>query len=169
MKQTFTDDQLTAALRSLKADATDERFRQLTQMGETTKRPGVPLWRMAIAAAVVAVVMGVGFLLWQKDEPAGPQPTQPTTAVRITPAAHPESEAPRLAAVPTREKPVAAATIKKKRRRARKAEPVPEPTTTSANDLSQLLAQTTEALDEAESRREEMADIVSQYIAFVEP
>ncbi len=153
----FTEEQLTDALRSLKPDTSDMLFEKLTY--ETPKKNHRPLLWYSAAAAVAAVVACI-FLLWPKEQEEHPAVAEvkPETTKEVV--AIPESEPPVVVA----EEP---SPRKKKAKRVAHSEPAPQATET--DELSQLLAQTDAEQAQAQEQREQMSDIVDQYIAFVEP
>ena len=153
----FTEEQLTDALRSLQPDTSDILFEKLTY--ESPKERHRP-WLWYSAAAAVAAVVACVILLWPKEQeehPAiGEVNPEPTKEVVVTPGTQP------VAVVAEEPMP-----RKKKAKRVAHSEPVPQATET--DELSQLLAQTDAEQAQAQEQREQMSDIVDQYIAFVEP
>lgn len=154
----FTEEQLTDALRSLKPDTSDILFEKLTY--EPPKKSHRPLlWYSSAAAAVTAIVACV-FLLWpkeQKETPAVAEVKPETTKeVIVTPEPEP------VAVVAEEPKP-----RKKKAKRVTHSEPTPQ--ATESDELSQLLAQADAEQTQAQEQREQMSDIIDQFIAFVEP
>jgi hypothetical protein len=154
----FTEEQLTDALHSLKPDTSDMLFEKLTY--EPPKKNHRPwLWYSAAAAAVAAVVACI-FLLWPKEQEEHPAiaevKPETTKEVVVTPETQPVAV---VAEEPTPRK--------KKAKRVAHSEPTPQATET--DELSQLLAQTDAEQAQAQEQREQMSDIVDQYIAFVEP
>lgn len=153
----FTEEQLTDALRSLKPDTSDILFEKLTY--EPPKKNHRPLLWYSAAAAVAAVVACI-FLLWPKEQEEHPAVAEvkpeTTKEVVVTPETQP------VAVVAEEQTP-----RKKKAKRVAHSEPAPQATET--DELSQLLAQTDAEQAQAQEQREQMSDIVDQYIAFVEP
>ena len=153
----FTEEQLTDALRSLKPDTSDMLFEKLTY--EPPKKNHRPLLWYSVAAAVAAVVACI-FLLWPKEHEEHPAVAEvkpeTTKEVVVTPETQP------VAVVAEEPMPQ-----KKKAKRVAHSEPAPQATET--DELSQLLAQTDAEQAQAQEQREQMSDIVDQYIAFVEP
>lgn len=153
----FTEEQLTDALRSLKPDTSDILFEKLTY--EPPKKNHRPLLWYSAAAAVAAVVACI-FLLWPKEQEEHPAVAEvkpeTTKEVVVTPETKP------VAVVAEEPMPQ-----KKKAKRVANSEPAPQATET--DELSQLLAQTNAEQAQAQEQREQMSDIVDQYIAFVEP
>ena len=154
----FTEEQLTDALRSLKPDTSDILFEKLTY--ESPKERHRPwLWYSTAAAAVAAVVACV-ILLWPKEQEEHPAVAEVKPEIKKEVVAIPESEPPVVVA----EEP----SLRKERRK-RVVHHEPTPQATETDDLSQLLAQTDAEQAQAQEQREQMSDIVDQYIAFVEP
>ena len=153
----FTEEQLTDALRSLKPDTSDMLFEKLTY--EPPKKNHRPLLWYSAAAAVAAVVACV-ILLWPKEQEEHPAiaevKPETTKEVVVTPETQPVAV---VAEEPTPRK--------KKAKRVAHSEPAPQATET--DELSQLLAQTDAEQAQAQEQREQMSDIIDQYIAFVEP
>lgn len=153
----FTEEQLTDALRSLKPDTSDMLFEKLTY--EPPKKSHRPLLWYSAAAAVAAVVACI-FLLWPKEQEEHPAVAEvkpeTTKEVVVTPETQP------VAVVAEEPMPQ-----KKKDKRVAHSEPSPQATET--DELSQLLAQTDAEQAQAQEQREQMSDIIDQYIAFVEP
>ena len=153
----FTEEQLTDALRSLKPDTSDMLFEKLTY--EPPKKSHRPLLWYSAAAAVAAVVACI-FLLWPKEQEEHPAVAEVKPEVKKEVVVTPETQPVAVVA----EEPMPR---KKKAKRVAHSEPAPQATET--DDLSQLLAQTDAEQAQAQEQREQMSDIVDQYIAFVEP
>ena len=159
MKQSpFTEEQLTQALHSLRPDASDELFRTLTK--ESPQRRLRPLLWYSAAAALVAIFVTAAILLWpQKEE------EQPAVVI-VNP--EPQKE---IVVEPVNNPPVLVSETPKprKRRTRRPVHAEPDASAPVFNDLSQLLTQADADETEAQKQREQMDDIISQYIALVEP
>lgn len=80
MKQTFSEEQLTQALQSLKVDTSDERFLMLTSEAQEHQRFRPLLWYGIAASAAILIAIGC---LWPLMKDETHRATPPASAIVI--------------------------------------------------------------------------------------